>query len=54
MTKFKNKDISQVVNGTNGIQASEEQKDKTGENKDGEQEKIQEVQVDNSQVTVKG
>lgn len=54
MTKFKNKDIYQVVNGTNSIQASEEQKDKNGENKDGEQEKIQEVQADNSEVTVKG
>lgn len=53
MTKFKNKDIFHVINEKNGIQASEEQKDKTGENKDDEQEKIQEGQADNSNGIVK-
>jgi Tetratricopeptide repeat. len=53
MTKFKNKDIFHVINEKNSIQASEEQKDKTGENKDDEQEKIQEGQADNSNGIVK-
>lgn len=53
MTKLKNKDIFHVINEKNGIQASEEQKDKTGENKDDEQEKIQEGQADNSNGIVK-
>lgn len=49
-TKFKNKDISQVVN---TIKVSQEQEDKNAQNKDGEQEKIQEVQSDNGEETVK-
>lgn len=53
MTKFKNKGIFQVANETNSIQASEEQNDKPAENKDDEQEKIQEVQRDNSNGIVK-
>ena len=53
MTKFKNKDISKDINGTNSIQILEEQKDKTAENKDGDQEKTQEVQADNQEGKVK-
>jgi tetratricopeptide (TPR) repeat protein len=54
VTKLKNKDTSQVVNGINNVQASEEQKDKTQEeNKDTEKEKTQEVQTGNLEGTVK-